>query len=1256
MTRLLPGVFGSSGEDESYQIPYSVSTDNGGFSKPVISGGSRQKFTISLWYKPSVAAASEYIFTTTDVSGNTDAYFYISGGTLTWWDKSNGTDGIVTRSFALYEDTSSWYHFVLSADYANASQTNRVRMYVNGNRINSLQTANYPSTSDLSYVNAPGKIHYFSAPGNRVSGYLAEAYFVDNLALTPSDFGETVNNFWVPKEYTGSLGTNGVHLGFKEVNSIESLGKDSSRSDDYAYYNMSVVGTVQHSNTQSKYGGTSLYFDGNISRLTSNDHPLAGIGTRDFTIEGWFRPTSWALDTLPPGYYRRLWTYGTDVGNYLGLNLLDNGVINIRSGSDTLKASSSSVLPLNSWTHLALTRCDNTFRLFMNGVQVASFTETINYDSYFSSTFMLGGLVGQNSGSYQGWIDDFRITKGLARYTANFTPAECPVGDSDPYWNNVRMLIKADGANGSTTVPVLSGSSWNVNGSINTTKELRTAGGVSQLNTSQAKFGSSSLYYDDSGGGDAAKFVNGTSAGNSTIFGSDFTIESWFRPVSGGDRSIYVLSNGSTYLAFNVSITNNQFNIYLNSVGPSASPSYSWTTNTWYHVALSRSGTSTNNLKLFVNGQIVWQTTNNSVLGYSDPTIHRLGGGVSGAQHWIDDFRVYNGVGKYTTTFTPPTSALPVGESDPYWKNVLIALPCEIQTGMNNKSYYYGFWLNDKNKVFTDTPSYYGTDTGNGGEVRGNYCTVHPWSIFGSATLSNGALSLVGGNDCMATLGVNSGKWYWETTLTSLGTSGNVPHWGIMVGQYSSGENSLVSVGSVVDLAWRRNDEAGGAYSNYGYMTNISGGYVAGTSVSVGQTVSHILDLESTPKTYQMKVGQRTIYSITFSYNNKKSIVPYLRMNPGVTNILNTGQAPFFGTPPSGHKALCSTNLPDPEIANPSLYVAAKPYTGNGGTNNISSYNFSPDLVYFKERSNGFHGGFYDSVRGPLKVLSPSRIDIAETNDSTGLTSFNSNGFTLNGDGFFYSNRSGQIYASIGWDAGDGSPVVNNDGTIPTLVKANQEAGFSIYTYNGQNTAGTLGHGLGQKCDFTIIKRRNSADNRRFWTYFLENNAYRVNFDTNTSFFASDGNNGVQHTNNLVNTITISDNDLNISGGTYVAWSWAEIPGFSSFGYFPGNASINGPFVYTGFKPAVILIKQISTVASDWNLFDNARQGIGNRFHNVLYPSNVNLVEQAYQAISLHADGFKIVSTNTGAGDFNASKPMLYMAWAESPFKYSRGA
>jgi len=339
-------------------------------------------------------------------------------------------------------------------------------------------------------------------------------------------------------------------------------------------------------------------------------------------------------------------------------------------------------------------------------------------------------------------------------------------------------------------------------------------------------------------------------------------------------------------------------------------------------------------------------------------------------------------------------------------------------------------------------------------------------------------------------------------------------------------------------------------------------------------------------------------------------------------------------------------------INKPSDYFNTVLYTGNSTDDRtVTGVGFQPDWLWIKDRSNARVHYLADRVRGDTKYLQ-SQSTTAEITSSSAVKSIDSDGFTTGTSTTVNSN--GETYVAWNWLAG-GTGVSNTDGSITSTVSANTTAGFSIATYTGNGTSGAnFGHGLGVKPSCVIVKSRSlGTQNWQFVskalsaTPFASGNYLKLNstdgMGTNTAVW------NAEPTSSLI--YLTSSPDTNSSGATYVCYAFAEKKGFSKFGSYTGNGSANGPFVYTGFKPAFVMIKLYNTTVDHWYIQDSKR--LGYNFQNPELRPNSTNAENLPGYADMLSNGFKL--RDNGDGNNGSGYGYIYMAFAESPFTTSTG-
>jgi hypothetical protein len=541
--------------------------------------------------------------------------------------------------------------------------------------------------------------------------------------------------------------------------------------------------------------------------------------------------------------------------------------------------------------------------------------------------------------------------------------------------------------------------------------------------------------------------------------------------------------------------------------------------------------------------------------------------------------------------------------------------------------------------------------------TRGNYATLNPLATRTSlTTVSAGNLNMISVDSLNAytvpaTILMQSGKWYFEAVATG-SVSIAYPAFGIQV----------------ANTPFATTNGIPGAFAGYNGFSFFPNGYFskdnAATSVPFSYTtndvIAYCVDIDA-GKAWVSKNGVwlqsgDPATGANPNYTFTAGTAMYMCVGNLFTSgpcSINFGQRPFSYTPPTDFKALCVTNLPTPTILIGAQHFAASTYTGNGSTqsiinsgNNTTATTFQPDLVWGKSRSITNSNWLMDSVRGTGVYLSSDQTS-AEITNSTFLTAYNSNGFTVGAS--TSANQNAATYVGWQWKGG-GTAVSNTAGTITSSVSANTTAGFSIATYTGNGTSGaTVGHGLSVAPSMVILKRRNVLSNWQVKHASLNANQ-NLELNSTAAVDTAPGSGYISAVG--ATTLTLLNGgsaitNVNTNGSTYVAYCFAAVAGYSAFGSYTGNGSADGPFVYLGFRPRWVLIR--NTAVSNWVLIDTSTSPY-NVTPNFLNP-NTSGAEVAFSSLDITSNGFKLRNTDSG---FNTSSgTYIYAAFAENPFKYS---
>jgi hypothetical protein len=701
----------------------------------------------------------------------------------------------------------------------------------------------------------------------------------------------------------------------------------------------------------------------------------------------------------------------------------------------------------------------------------------------------------------------------------------------------------------------------------------------------------------------------------------------------------------------------------------------------WYHIVVAVDTTQTtasNRVKMYVNGSQITTAayggynqdpSQNYVMGINSAIAHKIGGGlgagnfdgymadtyfIDGQQLTPSSFGSTNGATgvwqpiKYTGTFG--TNGFYLNYSD----NSAVTTSSNVGIG-KDFSGNANYWTSNNISVTTGTTYDSMLDVPTISATSSNYAVMNFLNKGSNGTgPADGNLSWGAGGhaSCLSTIGVSSGKWYAEFTLTTSSAGG----FGITSNQ--GAQNAYL--GSIAGLWWIY-DNTGSFNINNETTTTFSGA----SRFTTNQVWQVALDITN-GKCF-VGVGNSWVDSgggstgnpstganPTFTFTAGTQIF-YMLEVAGCVWAANFGQRAFTNTPPSGYLSVNTYNLPDSTIKNGAIYMAATTFTGvtGGGSvvNTVNGVGFQPDMVWMKARNNANNHELADSVRGTAYGLFPNLTN-SEVSD-TRVSSFNSNGFSYGTN----SNSASTGRTVVGWQWSGGGGTQQNIAvnqyssgvpSIASVASVNTTSGFSVVTYTGNGSTATVGHGLGVAPNFIIVKSRTSAvDNWQVYHASL-GNTQRVTLNT---FNAADSPSpGMWNSTSPTSTVFSVGNQSGVnSATTYVAYCFSAVEGYSRFGSFVGNGSSDGSFIYLGFRARWVLIKASSTGGTgyDWSLFDTSRNSY-NVANLYLFP-NLADGDTAQNTVDIVSNGFKLRSTNPAVNGSGVT--YIYACFAENPFK-----
>jgi len=781
------------------------------------------------------------------------------------------------------------------------------------------------------------------------------------------------------------------------------------------------------------------------------------------------------------------------------------------------------------------------------------------------------------------------------------------------------------------------------------------------------------------------------SAGNRKTW----TLSMWVKRANLGTNttlfSAGTASNNQTKIRF---VDSNNSIFFDNEVGGSTTVRY-YTSNlfrdvsSWYHFVFevdTTQATDADKVKIYVNGEQVTSfsaTPNypslNEDLFVNNTNVHYIGRelGTGYLDAYFAEVNFIDGTALDPTSFGETINGIwvPKSYSGSYGTNgFYLSYADSAAIGDDLSGNTNDFTANNLavSDIVPDSPS-------------NNWCTNNG-AMRANITHSEGNLKMVGVGqnfDNMAGTFLfdveDTDGWYWEGYVNSGGVE---VRFGISKPQniyFNQSDPTFNFAHSSDGIAYKGSGSksTGGIDSSYG--DSFTTGDVIGIAVKAGAlyfykngSIQNSGTAAATGLTgqYVPAVSINSTLSLSTNYGQDSTFAGAVTAG-GNTDA--NGYGDFKYSVPSGYKSLCSANLPEVTIG-PNSEEQADDYfdtklwssdvvNPSAGQKQIS-LNFQPDLVWSKNRDNAEHHYWMDSVRGDndgSKWLK-SNATAAEGGDAIGSTTakydFTATGFdiidTNSASGEVYYNNGNaatpRTYVGWCWKAG-GTAVSNTDGSITSSVSANTDAGFSIVSYTGTGANATVGHGLSSAPEMYIVKGRAASN----WSVYHSGIASDAETDfliLNSTSAAIDLNTYWNDTAPTASVFSLgTDSNVNGNTATFIAYCFHSVPGYQAVGSYVGNNSTDGPFSYTGFRPAWVMLKRTDSAAG-WLIYDTKRDTY-NQMQYALFP---HLNNAEYTSNLLHVDflsnGFKI--RNATYGETNASGgSYIYLAFAEQPFKYS---
>ena len=1053
-----------------------------------------------------------------------------------------------------------------------------------------------------------GQFNYDDAYFGDLTAYVDEVRISNNARYTANFTPDTT-------EFSSDANTKLL------IHSNTTMGSTTFTDSSSAGHTITAAGNVKH--VAPKIGTGMAAYNGTTSQLETLTAPAewAWLGTQDFTWDFWAYADAWENNDC--------WFEAYAAANdYWVFRIKTNGDLAVSSyvgGSHVVDIDFNNAnMPTGAWVHVELSRSGSTWRCFINGTETGD-AQTSSGSLGTANRQLKIGRSGLHNTFFKGYIDELRISN-IVRHTSNFTPSTTAHKPDI----NTMMLLHMDGGGGidpETNIPTLPGQGtyfWDAA----TNAIFYDAAGV-PTNKSIISFDGNGDYLITA---DSSDWDFGT---------ENWTIEFWINFTGGlgsPQRVINFADNTSPPIGGMVETGADNKMAYYEYTLNNDWTKWCYDTNayildTWYHYAIVREGS---NFTMYRDGveQESDGTSSASLASAHGPYIGTNRGITAYTTGSMDQIRISN-TAIYTSAFTPPTTPFTADA------NTKLLVQSDFSEGglgadhSNNYNYFTPTNLTASD-MMEDSP-------------MNNFCTFNPAGRIGSyssSTPSNTNLTFTQGNllgtgssgaSSAATFPITSGKWYWEIRTTGSGNAN--------IGIYGSGNqrNSNTFTATAGNIYGIKFD----ADTGTGYEVSTNGGaYSSGGLNSVQAPWTPWFQSYST--------------NCHFNFGQDSS---FAGNETAQGNQDGNDKGDFYYAPPSGYLALCTDNLADPSIALPADNFETQLWTGDGTTGSAGTAvrtftpNFDPGMVWVKGRSVAHLWQQADILRGPNEVLISSGTS-AQQNVTTdyggggigtlGTKSWNIVAGSSNAGNY---NTNNDTYAGWAWKA-DTTFDPTSAGTIAVASgKSNAAAGFSIVKYTGENAVKTIGHGLATAPKLIIVKAFEVSHQWECY-YMRPDGSDGVLFLDQTGKGEAAGTGYWNDTNPTASVFTVGTGSG--TGGLtsdYIAYCFTDIEGYSKVGKYFANSSADGPFIYTGFQPAFVIIKALD-YDYEWVLFGD-KMNPYNAVNKYLYVNNNNVeTVDASGNFDIVSNGFKLRDAS-----YNNNHPsgagFLYYAVADIPFKTS---